>query len=81
MSRSGLPRAAALLTATFVAALFLAAASDLRADDGDKPKAKDTSKVAKRSAKHLRYQKTYAGALLEARVRNLPVFVSRHKDF
>lgn len=30
---------------------------------------------------HLRYQTTYADAMLEARIRNVPVFFSRHKDF
>ncbi|MDJ0972951.1 MAG: hypothetical protein QNJ98_00650 [Planctomycetota bacterium] len=30
---------------------------------------------------HLRYQKTYADAMLEARLRNVPIFFSRHKDF
>jgi hypothetical protein len=34
-----------------------------------------------RAGKHLRYQRSYAAALLEARIRNLPVLVSRHKDF
>lgn len=29
---------------------------------------------------HLHFRKTYADALLEARIRNLPVLVSRHKD-
>ncbi len=29
----------------------------------------------------LAFRPTYADALLEARIRNLPVFVSRHKDF
>jgi len=30
---------------------------------------------------HLDYRPSYEQALLEARIRNLPVFVSRHKDF
>jgi hypothetical protein len=30
---------------------------------------------------HLTYRTTYEQALLEARIRNLPVFISRHKDF
>ena len=30
---------------------------------------------------HLRYMTDYAEALLEARVRNVPIFFSRHKDF
>ena len=29
---------------------------------------------------HLRYRKTYADALLESRIRNVPVLVTRHKD-
>ena len=76
------------LTVVALACAFLLAASDLQAGDEDKASSgkksaskKDTSKVAKRGAKHLRYQKTYAAALLEARIRNLPVFISRHKDF
>lgn len=31
-------------------------------------------------APHLRYRKTYAEALLESRIRNVPVLVTRHKD-
>jgi hypothetical protein len=30
---------------------------------------------------HLRYVTDYDDALLEARVRNVPIFFSRHKDF
>jgi len=30
---------------------------------------------------HLRYMTDYGDALLEARVRNVPIFYSRHKDF
>ncbi len=30
---------------------------------------------------HLRYQTTYAAAMMESRVRNVPVFFARHKDF
>ena len=37
-------------------------------------------KKAKTKA-HLDYRSTYEQALLEARIRNLPLFVSRHKDF
>lgn len=69
--------ARALLTTALVAALFLSLAGHLQADD----KKKDTSKVAKRGQDHLPYKKTYADALLESRIRNVPVFVSRHKDF
>lgn len=31
--------------------------------------------------KHLRYVTNYADAMLEARVRGVPIFFSRHKDF
>jgi hypothetical protein len=30
---------------------------------------------------HLIFRRTYEAALLEARIRNVPVLVSRHKDF
>ena len=29
---------------------------------------------------HLAYRRTYAEALLESRIRNVPVLVTRHKD-
>ena len=29
----------------------------------------------------LRYMKTYESAMLESRIRGLPIFFSRHKDF
>lgn len=32
------------------------------------------------SDEHLRWQRTYEDALFEARIRNVPVFVTRHKD-
>ena len=35
----------------------------------------------KKKKAHLEFRPTYERALLEARVRNVPVFVSRHKDF
>ena len=76
-----LPRAAAVLTAAAFACLFLLATVDTHADDKKSSGKKDRSKVATKDAKHLAYKKTYADALLEARIRNLPVFVSRHKDF
>ena len=39
-------------------------------------------KKAKTKTKaHLAFRPTYEQALLEARIRNLPLFVSRHKDF
>ncbi len=31
-------------------------------------------------AEHLHWRRTYGEALLEARIRNIPVFVTRHKD-
>ena len=71
-----------------LAAAFLALAGTTQAGDDDAKRAgkkasskRDGSKVAKRGQDHLPYKKTYADALLEARIRNLPVFVSRHKDF
>ena len=71
------------------AALFVAAAGDLHAGDdptpgqGAKPGKKTASskKAEKRGTEHLDFKRTYAQALREARIRNLPVFVSRHKDF
>ena len=30
---------------------------------------------------HLRFCASYGQAMLEARIRNMPIFVSRHKDF
>ena len=30
---------------------------------------------------HLRYMATYESAMLEARIRGVPIFFSRHKDF
>jgi hypothetical protein len=63
-----------LLAGAFVAAALTAPAA-LRAGDDPAPK----SKISKEG--HLQYRRTYEGALLEARIRNLPVFVSRHKDF
>ncbi len=30
---------------------------------------------------HLAYKTSYAEAMLESRVRNVPIFFSRHKDF
>lgn len=82
--RPSFRRARVLLTLAALACAFVVAAGDLHAGDDDKAgksKKRDSTKVAKRGAKHLRYQKTYAAALREARIRNLPVFISRHKDF
>ena len=58
------------LTAAHLAAAFCAAPLVTRAGDAKKAK-----------KPHLQYRKTYLEALTEARIRNLPVFVSRHKDF
>ena len=30
---------------------------------------------------HLDYRTSYAGAMMEARIRNVPIFFARHKDF
>ncbi len=69
--------------------LFAAGTEDREACAGDdtsgveSPK-KSPKKSPKQSTKkkaHLAFQKTYEAALLEARIRNVPVFVSRHKDF
>lgn len=69
-----------LVSAVACAALFVAAAADLQAGDDEKAAAKSKAKAAPEPA-HLDYKRTYAEALREARIRNLPVFVSRHKDF
>jgi hypothetical protein len=58
--------AAALL---LVAGALLVAPATSRAGD-DEPK-----------GPHLEFRRTYAEALLESRVRGMPLFVSRHKDF
>lgn len=78
-----MPRTRRAILTLALAAVFLALAGTTEAGDDDAKKggAKDRSKVAKRGQDHLAYKKTYADALLEARIRNLPVFVSRHKDF
>ena len=52
-------------------ALFLAAGAALAG-------AGDAKKPAKGS--HLDYRRTYPDALLEARIRNMPIFFSRQKD-
>ena len=39
-----------------------------------------SSAAAKEDPDVLRWRRTYAEALLEARLRNVPVWVSRHKD-
>ena len=56
--------------------LFAAGSDDREACAGD---AKPESSASKKA--QLAFQKTYEAALLEARIRNVPVFVSRHKDF
>ena len=59
-----------------VLALGFVATTDSVAGD------KKGGKSAKKDEKpHLDFKRTYADALLEARIRNLPIFVSRHKDF
>lgn len=56
---------------TLVAAALLVTAGTSLAGDVKKP----------RKGAHLEYRRTYADALLEARIRNVPVFFSRQKDF
>ncbi len=58
------------------------------AGDEKEPAAKTKAKAAKKKASaskkakaHLDFKKTYVAALREARIRNLPIFASRHKDF
>ena len=58
---------------TFLTAALLLAAGTTLAGDDDAKKAK--------KGPHLDYRRTYEVALLEARIRNVPVFVSRQKDF
>ncbi|MHC5012069.1 MAG: hypothetical protein ACYTG6_14170 [Planctomycetota bacterium] len=53
--------------ATVTLAAFLAVPGDGRAGDDED--------------EHLDYRTTYEEAMLEARIRNVPIFVSRHKDF
>lgn len=36
--------------------------------------------AAPKAKPHLYFRTTYADALLEARIRNVPILVSRHKD-
>ena len=38
------------------------------------------SAAAPKAKPHLHFRTTYAEALLEARIRNVPILVSRHKD-
>lgn len=71
--------AIAVFTATALVFLFSVGLGASRAGDDEKG-SKSKAKVGTRGV-HLAYKKTYEAALLEARVRNLPVFVSRHKDF
>lgn len=56
-----------------LAAALLLGAGTTRAGEDD---AKQATK-----GPHLDYRRTYEAALLEARIRNVPVFVSRQKDF
>ena len=68
-----------------LAALGGLAGASRAADDetpaGKAPAAKAPAAKARDPDDHLDFKKTYAAALLEARIRNVPVFVSRHKDF
>lgn len=65
----------AALVAGLIGALLLALPAPVRAGD-------DAGSGKKKAKKpHLQYRKTYLEALTEARIRNLPVLVSRHKDF
>ncbi|MDA1196296.1 MAG: hypothetical protein O2894_14095 [Planctomycetota bacterium] len=74
------PRASVRAVLGCLCVLAVTAAFTLPARAGDEADGpKDASKVSKGA--HLRFQVTYEGALLEARIRNLPIFVSRHKDF
>ena len=71
-----MPTTRAFLCLAFFASLFALAAADLHAGDDKKAKKKTVA-----GKDHLDFKKTYADALLESRIRNVPVFVSRHKDF
>ena len=66
----------ATLIAALLAVVLLAAPQGTRAGEGA-----DGAKSDAKKKPHLLYRKTYEEALTEARVRNLPVFISRHKDF
>lgn len=65
-------RTLGILAAAVLGGAVLLAAGELRAGDKED---------AAKAKKHLRYVPTYEAALLEARIRNVPVFVSRQKDF
>ena len=65
-------RASLVLLGSALALCFVLSADSLA---GDARKAKTKAKP------HLDFKRTYGAALEEARIRNLPVFVSRHKDF
>ena len=57
---------------------------DKKAPDKKDKKAKEPytgPKLVHPRGDHIDYKRTYLEALTEARIRNLPVFVSRHKDF
>ena len=69
-------RSAAFALALCALAALLVAGFAGRGAEAGKDKAK-----AKAAKAHLEYRSTYEAALLEARIRNLPTFVSRHKDF
>lgn len=70
-------RATTRTLVAITAALCFAAAAGAGEDDA----AKSKSKAKAKKVSHLDYRITYERALLEARIRNVPVFVSRQKDF
>ena len=65
--RSSVPILGAALALLFLAPLVGPLAPSQAGDADEKP--------------HLQFRPTYHDALLEARIRNLPVFISRHKDY
>lgn len=74
--------AVAGLLACGLAGLAAGSAPPLAAEEPAAPRAKpDAGKRAKRNGKDsLRYLPSYEAAMLEARVRGVPIFFSRHKD-
>ncbi len=64
-----------LLRLLAAAGLLLAALSPA----GPGPSADPPAKAAPAPA-HVRWRRSYGAALLEARLRNVPVLVTRHKD-
>lgn len=85
-TRLDFPFAARALLALLLGGLCLNCplpGSAARADEETEAAARSAAAraAAKEAEKHLRYSRTYAEALWEARLRNVPVFLSRHKDF